>query len=693
MRELGSHKGSLTFVRFRWVTLQLHYLCRIKVASLVEKRLGKLPQDLWKIYHETYTERFGEYQEDEAAVAQSALRWLICSQVPLDTETFLSLASSSAYQRPPTLSISRDDMLDLCFNFVVHDAGLNVFRFSHLSVREYLERTEHYQLEKCHAFAAEYCLRTLTSDLSINQTHLNDHENYVIHSLAGYSGVDEYVCIYWPHHLKQSGVHRHLEPLKTLFCGFTMEQQTTSSYFSQWNKKVFLLQGKMWIHNSSLYSRENIVISFPSDPVFVACVWGFEELLHWRVNIDTRSLDVQNRFEMTALHITCQFGNVEAARMLIEKGILRQATVNGRRALELATLHHHLDILQLLINKGVCSNKDIANVLHETILTRYTAMALKLVDLGVDLHATMSESTCCAFHLAVENGQALVVEKMLERTGVGENEKNEWLARTRLMVAVTENAEVTALFQEDGFGSLLDQETLQAALWRSYWNSNVKAAKILIDAGADVNIGRSCHMDFQIASRAHEFRPGRKDMMHDTRTWGGGWWVRKHNVRLATGYGFGNLLLEEVITQSMGDDFVELLLDSGALTDPPAFQGQLSPLETAIRTGREDYVNILIERGARIDRTDYELATGPTDLFLGSLLDMAESRGYVGIARLLSRRGAPSAVRRLTNQQYKELKEENIYELEGEVEGVVPMPRSEQSRFAEESTGGDLEEA
>ena len=665
MRELGGHKGSLTFFRFRWVTLQLHYLCRIKVASLVEKRLGKLPQDLWKIYHETYTERFEEYQEDEAAIAQSALRWLICSQVPLDTETFLSLASSSAYQRPPTLSISRDDMLDLCFNFVVHDAGLDVFCFSHLSVREYLERTEHYQLEKCHAFAAEYCLRILTSGLSINQTHPNDHENYVIHSLAGYSGVDEYVCIYWPHHLKQSGVHRHLEPLKTLFCGFTMEQQTTSSYFSQWNKKASLFQGEIWIHNSSQYSRENFVISFPSDPVFVACVWGFEELLHWRVTIDTRSLDVRNRFEMTALHVTCQFGNVEAARMLIEKGILRQATVNGRTALELATVQHHQDVVQLLIYTGVCSNTDVAIVLGNTIIGGSTAMAHKLVDIGADPHAIISDITCCAFHLAVVMGQSLVVEKMLERMSVGEIEKNEWLARTRLMVAVTKNAEVKALFQEDGFGSLLDQETLQAALWRSYWNSNVKAAKILIDAGADVNIGRPYHIDLQITSKAREFRISRENMMRDTRKWGGGWWVRKHNVRMATGYGYGNLLLEEAITRSKRDDVVELLLDSGALTDPPAFQGQLSPLEAAIRAGREDYVNILIERGARIDRTDYELATGPTDLFLGSLLDLAESRGHVAIARLLSRRGAPSAVRRLTNQQYKDLKEENVYEMEG----------------------------
>ena len=653
VRVLGSHKGSLTFVRFRWVTLQLHCLCRIKVASLVEKRLGKLPQDLWKIYHETYTERFDEYREEETAIAQSALRWLICSQVPLNTERFLALASSSAYQQP-TVSISRDDLLDLCFNFVVHDAGLDVFRFSHLSVREYLESTEHYQFGSCHAFAAEYCLRTLTSDLGINQTHLNDDD----------PGVDRYVCIYWPHHLKQSGVQRHLEPLKTLFRAFTMEQNSTFSDFSQWNEILSLLQDE--IHDSGQYSRENLVISFPSDPLFVACVWGFEELLHWRVNIDTRSLDVQNQFGMTALHVICRFGNLETARIMVEKGVDLEATVNGRTALEFAIRYRHTPLVQLLVDKVARSELEEVHHfgLYFAITDNCTDMAHKLLDLGASPNKLFSHDYCCAFHVAVEKGQALVVEKMLGKMRVGQVEKNEWLARTQLMAAVIEMAEVTALFQQDGFGSLLDQETLQAALWGSYGNMDVKTAKVLIDAGADVNIGHSYPIDRQILSKAHAFRPMRNNMLHNTMRWEWSMWVKRHNVRMATGYGFGNLLLKEAVTWSSRDNFVELLLDSGALIDPPTFQGQLTPLEAAIRADREDYVNILIERGARIDRTDYELATGATDVFLGSLLDLAESRGHVGIARILSTRGAPSAVRRLTNQQYEEFKKESVYELE-----------------------------
>ena len=419
------------------------------------------------------------------------------------------------------------------------------------------------------------------------------------------------------------------------------------------------------IHDSVQHSRENFVISFPSDPLFVASVWGFEELLHWRVNIDTRSLDVHNRFGMTAMHIACRLGNLEAARILLEKGADPEATTRGRTALELAILCQHTDLVQLLMDniKPSRLEKVHHNSLYYAVTNNYTVMAHKLLDLGANPNNFLLSNCCCAFHLAVERGQALVVEKMLEKMRVCVVEKNEWLARTQLMVAVRTKAEVTALFQQDGFGSLLDQETFQAALWTSYWNSNVKAAKILIDAGADVNIELPYPIDMQI-SKAHEFRPWPKHMLHNTTQWNRNWWIRKHNERIIAGYGFGYLLLEVAITRSARDGFVELLLDSGALTDPPTFQGQLSPLEAAIGDGREDYVNMLIERGARIDRTDYELATGPTDVFLGSLLDLAESRGHVGIARVLSRRGAPSAVRRLTDQQYEEFKKESIYELE-----------------------------
>ena len=623
----------LTFFRFRWVTLQLQYLCRIKVASLVERRLGKLPQDLQKIYHETYMERFYEYQKEEVAIVQSALRWLICSQEPLSAEAFLLLASSSAYQRP-AMSLSRDDLLDLCFNFVVHDAELDVFRFSHLSVREYLEDMEPYQLESCHAFAAEYCLKVLTSSL--------DNSLEVLTGLDGWLGtyalkVDDYVCLYWPHHLKQSGVRTHMKPLQTLFSTFTMDEQDVSPHFLLWNEKRSSLQVNH--RDTSQNTSGELVIGFPADPLFVACVWELEELLHWRINTNTRSLEVRNQSGMTALHITCKLGKVEAARTLIENGVNLEAMVGDETALTLATVSRHTGLMRLLIEKGASVNSGPGSCALEAAVRKDCLVeARTLLDLGADPSIYRSSYACCVFHEAVKNGRKSLVKKMLEKSILSELERKEWLARTQMLAAVSSEAELTALFRQNGFGSLLDQATLQCGLWKIifFTKNGSKAARALVDAGADVNLGYS--------------------------DWD--WWRRRHGYQTATGPGFGVNLLETVVAKRSDEKFVELLLDSGALVDPPAFQGQSSPLESAVRIGRQRYAIMLMERGARIDRTDYLLATGSTDCFLGSLLDLAESRGHVAMARLLSERGVPSAVKRLTNQQFQELKKERVFELE-----------------------------
>ena len=482
---------------------------------------------------------------------------------------------------------------------------------------------ELHQLGTSHAFAAEYCLRALTLSLDTIPETFSDHESWVRpKDITDSPMIDEYVCTYWPHHLKRSGKLRHVEPLYTLFSTFAMEQRAVSPYFSQWNKKRSLLLGTS--PETCRYPTKDFEISFPADVLFVACVWEFEELLQRRVDADSGSLDVRNIFGMTGLHITCRLGTVEAARMLIEKGVDLEATVWNRTAVKLAVFYRHTALMQLLVDSGA----SLDATLYSLIKQGSTTMARILLDLGANPHALISDEACCMLHLAVELGQELVVERMLETTHAGEIERKEWLARAHMMAVVKKanEAEVTALFRQENFSTLIDQETLQAALWLSERQNNVKVARIMIDAGADVNLrrqGTSC------------------------------WWIGKHTLWLGTRSGYGKLLLEHVIGRSTRTKFAELLLDSGAFSDAPSPSNQPLPLETAVRDGNQVHVMILIDRGARIDGTNYVLATGPADVYLGSLLDMAESRGHGAIARLLSERGVPSAVRRLTKEEFE----------------------------------------
>ena len=66
-------------------------------------------------------------------------------------------------------TLDKDDLLELCFNFVTDDQESDSFQFAHLSVREFLESQEGFDRESCHPLqlssACAACqLRVLQTD-------------------------------------------------------------------------------------------------------------------------------------------------------------------------------------------------------------------------------------------------------------------------------------------------------------------------------------------------------------------------------------------------------------------------------------------------------------------------------------------------------------------------------------------------
>ena len=59
--------------------------------------------------------------------------------------------------------LSAEDLVDLCSSFVVLDTALGIFRFAHLSVREFLETKNEYEPDRNHALIAKLCLKYLTT--------------------------------------------------------------------------------------------------------------------------------------------------------------------------------------------------------------------------------------------------------------------------------------------------------------------------------------------------------------------------------------------------------------------------------------------------------------------------------------------------------------------------------------------------
>lgn len=103
----------------------------------VQDMRGGLPLELSELYAKIY-DRIVAYQASSGkAIIQNTLKWLLCSQGRLTTLEFrkaISMDVNISLER-----LSNDHILDLLHDFIVLDNGLDIFRFAHLSLREYSE--------------------------------------------------------------------------------------------------------------------------------------------------------------------------------------------------------------------------------------------------------------------------------------------------------------------------------------------------------------------------------------------------------------------------------------------------------------------------------------------------------------------------------------------------------------------------
>ena len=140
---------------FRWVSLQLDVLRAFKRDEDIRARLGKLPRELKQLYLEVYNNLIADQDEIGRSIINNTLKWLLCAKEEMSASVFLHAVAANLNTDG---DISIDSLLDLCNNLVVYDESLNVFRFAHLSVREFLEQNQGFGELSCDIVAAECCL-------------------------------------------------------------------------------------------------------------------------------------------------------------------------------------------------------------------------------------------------------------------------------------------------------------------------------------------------------------------------------------------------------------------------------------------------------------------------------------------------------------------------------------------------------
>ena len=475
------------------MALQLDFLCSLRLPSLVKQRLGALPPNLYKIYDENYSQKLESYEEEEKRIVENAFRFLLCAQEKIDTKAFLTALS---VLDPVNSPISPDSLLDLCFNFIVVDSQLDVFRFAHLSVREYLEAKSPYEHTRNHAFAAECCVKYLSSDEvvarygfdariitegNLDSEHLpyvstpyfadNEVPGPIITPTDGslreghvllHTEFHRYACILWAFHLANSGNYRLTSPLKDISYAFLMDhRQATSLAYWIWNKDAYYYWRGM---DDSEYMgmREKLCWALARSPaadyLFAACLWGLEDLLEIRIRAALNPVNGELIYDSgRALFIATKFERYTAVRLLLRHGAnLNWSNILGRTALHQSVVGRSPQICQTLLEKG--ADPSVHDVRATTPLT-----------------------------LAVKNGDVEITRMLLEYGSgasfdVGDGRFGQI---TPLEFAAREGAvEIAQLLLNYGADPNIHHNWYDSPLWYAAIKGNLELLRVLFDCGA-----------------------------------------------------------------------------------------------------------------------------------------------------------------------------------------------------------------
>ena len=183
---------------FRWVALSLQNLCdprRMKLEADVRDAIGKLPMTLAALYEIIFDEII-QTERNGRLVAIKTLRWLLCALAPISTSDIILAVSSEL----GSIKLDEVKLLGLLCNLVVRDMSgpRQIYRFAHLSVREYLETRPEFSPGLNHETTFESCSK-MWSPHSLLSTSVTSFKAYA--------------STFWPLHYAFSEDQDHAQEL------------------------------------------------------------------------------------------------------------------------------------------------------------------------------------------------------------------------------------------------------------------------------------------------------------------------------------------------------------------------------------------------------------------------------------------------------------------------------------------------
>lgn len=282
--------GKITVDRFRWAELKLQSLRRIRTQRDILLALSEIPRPLSDLYDQLYYDKLEETWETDTALFHNTLKWMLSA-----TQVFAWVDFSRAITSFLDLDIddiNQDMILDLLANFVVFDTaedGNHVFRFAHLSVREFLETRPEYTNEICNTFTASVCLLHLIgacgtpqADGFLRRLDLQLKDNATFSSTDSYKkGLLDYSLRKWNLHCVQAQERNRANTksyLSQLLFFFLFDDSGPNCPLNFWvrSRQRKKMESRWGVHLLGLITN----YQEPRDRGFLlSCVFGFGEIL------------------------------------------------------------------------------------------------------------------------------------------------------------------------------------------------------------------------------------------------------------------------------------------------------------------------------------------------------------------------------------------------------------------------------
>nr|XP_036576344.1 ankyrin repeat protein [Colletotrichum truncatum]KAF6783069.1 ankyrin repeat protein [Colletotrichum truncatum] len=327
VRELTSKAHGM----FRWASLHIQELCRQTTDAAIEERLLRIPKTLEGLYQEILFKIENRDADADRNLARNAFIWLLCSREQLESDDFLAMVSR---KDGSSLAISKDQLLDLCCNLVIFDTTLDAFRFSHLSVREFLENQYTYQTTTANAVAAEICLLNLAAIPS---------------ELASLTSLLEYSCSFWADHAQAAGQERQPR-LNQILIEFFSGEQNPRSVFYRWHSMITQLFEGRGIYRSGFWRLLEVTFSTPS-ALLVICLFDLSNVLgqeHWRQLAKDGPRTIRR---ITHEEAAVLYGSIGILEWHFNAGIPFKVTKDVVRAMVASREETCIQVIALLLNK------------------------------------------------------------------------------------------------------------------------------------------------------------------------------------------------------------------------------------------------------------------------------------------------------------------------------------------------------